>query len=106
MRAGSLKHRVVFQEQKSTKNNYGEKVDEWVDTLTAPVGIRTISGKEQYLSNQNYSTLSHLLEARYSSLINTKQRILFGTRIFNILAVLNVYEANKRLEILVEEVVS
>ena len=105
MRAGALKHPVIFQEKGKTKDNYGEEIDDWIDILKAPVGIRTISGKEQYLSNQNYSTLSHLIEARYSSLINSKQRILFGTRVFNILAVLNVYEANKRLEILVEEVV-
>jgi SPP1 family predicted phage head-tail adaptor len=105
MRAGALKHLVVFQEKQKIKNGYGEETDSWIDILKAPIGIRTISGKEQYLSNQNYSTLSHLIEARYSSLINSKQRILFGTRVFSILAVLNVYEANKRLEILVEEVI-
>lgn len=105
MRAGSLKNKITFQEQTQTKNNFGEVEETWSDVLTTWASIQTISGKEQYLSNQNYATLSHKLRVRYSSLINSKQKILFGTRVFKILAVLNIFEKNKELEILVEEAV-
>lgn len=105
MKARNLKHKVVFQEQTEGKNSFGEVLNTWNDVLTCRVSINTISGKETYLSNQNYSTLSHKIWCRYSSLINSKQKILFGTREFKILAVLNVKEANKELEILCEEVV-
>lgn len=105
MRSGNLKHKLTFQDQTELKNDFGEAVNDWNDIYICRASIQTISGKETYLSNQNYSTLSHKLRVRYSNLINTKQRILFGTRVFNILAVLNIFEANKELEILVEEVI-
>lgn len=105
MQARRLKHKVVFQEQTEEKNSFGEVTNTWNDVLTCRVDIKTISGKETYLSNQNYSTLSHKIWCRYLSKINSKQRVKFGERIFKILAVLNVKEANKELEILCEEVV-
>lgn len=104
MRAGSLNNKIIFQEQSSGKDAAGEITNTWTNILTTWASIQTISGKEQFLSNQNFTTLSHKLRVRYSKLINSKQQILFGTRIFKILAVLNIYEKNKELEILVEEV--
>ena len=105
MRVGSLKNKIIFQEQTQTKSSVGQTINTWNDILTTWASIQTISGKEQFLSNQNFQTLSHKLRVRYSSLINSKQRILFGTRVFKILAVLNIYEKDKELEILAEEVV-
>ena len=105
MRVGSLKYKIIFQEQTQTKSSVGQPKNTWNDILTTWASIQTISGKEQFLSNQNFQTLSHKLRVRYSKLINSKQRILFGNRIFKILAVLNIYEKNKEFEILVEEVV-
>ena len=103
MRAGNLKNKIIFQQQTQIKDNFGEVKNNWSDVLITWASIQTISGKEQYLSNQNYATLSHKLRVRYSNLINSKQQILFGTRVFKILAVLNIFEKNKELEILVEE---
>lgn len=105
MRVGSLKNKIIFQEQTQTKSSVGQPKNTWNDILITWASIQTISGKEQFLSNQNFQTLSHKLRVRYSKLINSKQRILFGNRIFKILAVLNIYEKNKEFEILVEEVV-
>ena len=104
MNSRRLKHKVTFQEQAQSKNDFGEVMNEWTDIFMTFSSIQTISGKETYLSSQNYSTLSHKLRIRYSKLVNTKQRIFFGEREFKILAVLNIFEANKELEILVEEV--
>lgn len=105
MNARSLRHKIIFQEQTQTKNMFGEVESTFSNVLTTFASINTISGKEQFLSNQNFATLSHKLRVRYSSLINSKQQILFGTRVFKILAVLNIFEKNKELEILVEEIV-
>lgn len=105
MRARSLKHKITFQSQSDTKNDFGEQEKNYIDVLTTWCSIQTITGREQFLSSQEYSTLSHKLRCRYSDKINTKQKIKFGDRIFNILAVLNIFEANRELEILVEEVV-
>lgn len=103
MRCRSLKHKVTFQESQELQNDFGEITNDVVDILTCRASIQTITGKETFTSNQNYSTLSHKLRVRYSSKINAKQKIIFGSRVFNILAVLNIFEKNKELEILVEE---
>ncbi|TLP41041.1 phage head closure protein [Arcobacter arenosus] len=104
MYARNLRHRIAFQEQSSTTNAFNEKIDSWNDVFETWASIQTISGKEQYLSNQNYSTLSHKIRVRYSVLIDSKQRILFNNRVFKILSVLNIFEKNQELEILCEEV--
>ena len=105
MRARSLNRKIIIQEITNTKNSVGEIVEDYTDILTTWASIQTITGKETFLSSQEYSTLSHKLRVRYSSLINAKQIVKFGTRTFNILAVLNIFESNKELEILVEEVI-
>ena len=105
MRAGTLNKKVIFQGTTLSPNNFGERVEQKVDVLTTWASIQTISGKEQFLSNQNYATLSHKLRCRYSDKINQKQTIKYKNREFKILAILNIFEKNKELEILVEEVV-
>ena len=105
MRVGSLNKKIVFQENSSTKNGFGEETSSKIDVVITWASIQTISGKEQYLSNQNYATLSHKIRCRYSNKINQKQTIKYKDREFKILAVLNIFEKNKELEILVEEVV-
>lgn len=105
MRAGALNKKIVFQRTTSVRNGLGEEVEQKVDVLTTWASIQTISGKEQFLSNQNYATLSHKLRCRYSDKINQKQTIKYKNREFKILAILNIFEKNKELEILVEEVV-
>lgn len=105
MRAGSLNKKIVFQENSTTKNGFGEEIASKNDVVIVWASIQTISGKEQYLSNQNYATLSHKIRCRYSKKINQKQTIKYKDRDFKILAVLDIFEKNKELEILVEEVV-
>lgn len=107
MRARSLKHKIIFQKHTKERNNFGELIDKWQDVFSCRASIQTISGKEAYLSNQNYSSMTHKLRVRYSNKINSKQRILFGTRIFEMIGPpLNIFEANKEFEILCKEVVN
>jgi len=106
MRARNLKHIIIFQEQSTITNKFNEKEDKYIDILTCRASIQTISGKETFLSSSEFSTLSHKLRVRYSPLVNTKQTIKYDDRTFNILSVLNIFEANKELEILCEEVIS
>lgn len=104
MRVGTLRCQVVFQEKTQIKSGAGQVKDSWSDVLSAWVSIQPISGKEQFLSNQKFQSTTHKIRARYSNLINNKQRILFGNRVFEIIAPpMNIFERNKELEILVEE---
>lgn len=105
MKAGALNKKIVFQGITSTSNGLGEKEGKKVNVLTTWASIQTISGKEQFLSNQNYATLSHKIRCRYSDKINKKQTIKYKDREFEILAVLDIFEKNREFEILVKEVV-
>lgn len=106
MRAGTLRHKITFKENQSVKNSVGEKVEVLVDVLETWASIQTVSGKEQFLSNQIYSEMTHKLRVRYSSLIKAGQVISFGARRFEMIAApMNIFEKNKELEILVKEIV-
>lgn len=50
--------------------------------------------------------LSLLFTIRYTNGITSKMRIKFGTRLFNIRAVVNIDEKNELLELTAEEFVS
>lgn len=104
MIARSFRHKISFQNRKSGKNERREPVDVWEDVLETYAYVQPVSGKEQFLSNQNYSTTTHKVRCRYSGLVKTDQRIKFGDRVFDIISAINVLEQNKELEILAEEV--
>ncbi len=106
MRAGTLRHKIIFQKKANIKDATGQAKETWQNEFTTKASIQTISGKEEFLSNQNFQTMTHKLRVRYSKLINSKQRILFGNRVFEIIsAPMNIFEKNKELEILVKEIV-
>lgn len=105
MRAGTLNKKIVFRGNTFAPNGLGERVEQKIDVLITWASIQTISGKEQFLSNKNYATLSHKIRCRYSDKINQKQTIKYKDREFKILAVLDIFEKNREQEILVEEVV-
>lgn len=104
MRSGSLRNKIIFQLQTDTQDDFGQPIQSWNDILTTWASINPISGKESFLANQKYSTVSHKLKVRYSTLMSVKQRIKYGTRYFNIINILDFEERKKEVLILAEEV--
>jgi len=103
MRAGSLRNKISIQMLTSSRDSFGEEIYAWSDFKVVNALILPISGKESFLSNQSFATVSHKIRVRYISGVVPSMRILFDSREFNIISSINIGERNKELEILAVE---
>jgi len=106
MRAGKHRHRITFQQKKTTKNTRGEKVISWVDYVNVWASIKPIRGKEIWHANQIKATTSHEIEIRYlhGQTFTSDMRIIYGSRIFQIDGFVNIEERNIKYIFLCTEV--
>lgn len=104
MRAGRLRHQVTIEQRSSTPDTFGEPANTW-STLYAdqPASIDPISARELIAAGAIQSEATHRVRMRYVAGVQTKHRIVFGTRVFDIRAVRDVEERNVELELLCSE---
>jgi SPP1 family predicted phage head-tail adaptor len=103
---GELRHIITFQKKSGTKNEYKEKINEWVDVMTARAAIYPLSGKEFYAAEKMNSQVTHKIHIRYNPIqtITSDMRIKFGTRIFELISPpINFQEKNIEIQLLCKE---
>jgi len=103
MNAGELRHKITIQELQRTPDGYGGYTETWNDIATVWARIQPLRGDERYQAQQVLSTLSHKIILRYLNGVKPQMRVLYGSRIFHIVSVINVEKRNKVLELLCEE---
>ena len=103
MRAGQLKHQVNIQFKTETQNSHGEAIPAWTTGYTGYAAIKTLTGKETFASQEVQAQATHQIIMRYVRGIAPDKRILFGTRIFDILFVEEDLDKNQMLTIIVKE---
>ena len=104
MRAGALRHTVTVQQRTELPDSFGEPAQTWT-TMHAdqPASIEPLSGRELINAQAIQSDVTHRVRMRYVAGVETKHRVAFGTRVFDIRAVRNVNERNIELEMLCTE---
>lgn len=75
----------------------------WADLATVWASIEPLTGDEKWAADQVEAMVSHRIRIAYRAGVTSAMRIVYGTRTFNIAAVLNPNEANVELEILATE---
>ena len=91
MRAGRRSKKVTIQRSTPTRGDFGEEVEAWA-TLSQPfVNIKTISGSEVIQGGQIDAKATHLITLRKTD-ITPADRILHGSRVFNIVNVMDPEE--------------
>lgn len=104
MRAGKLRHFVTVQARSTTPDTYGEPPQSWSNLhANQPASVEPLSGRELINAQAVQSDVTHRVRMRYVSGIETKHRIMFGSRVLDIRAVRNVDERNTELEMLCTE---
>jgi SPP1 family predicted phage head-tail adaptor len=108
--SGKYRHVVTFQRLKDAQNSYGETStnddDNWENAFTARVGIFPISGREALGLDAEMRTgeISHRIVLRYTKGVDSKMRIKFGVRIFDVISPpVNNYERNDELLLFCKE---
>ncbi len=103
MRIGELKQRIELQIPSRSQNSIGEWVDTFVTQATIWAAIEPLSGNRLFQAQQANSQVQGIIRIRYRSNIEPTMRIKQGERIFKILSIINLNEANEELHLLYKE---
>ena len=102
MRAGRLRHIITIQAKTSVVDTGGGDVPTWAAITNGerPADVRPVSGTERNDASQLQHVVSHKITTRYVSGVTTKHRVLFGSRIFDIIDVINWGERSRDLSLM------
>ena len=109
MRAGALRHKIIFQQLTVANDTWGHSAKTWSDYATRSAAIWPLRGMEKIESVKLDNEITHKIRIRYTSGLHPKMRISYydykaaTTRYFNIESILNVDERNIYQEIMASE---
>ena len=88
---------VKFQTRDVTVDSYGQQVTTWTDAFSTRASIEPLSARVLFAAQAVQSEVSHRITVRYrSQLANptavAAMRVLYGTRVFNIVGALDINE--------------
>jgi len=85
-KAGLMRHRVGIQTASTSRDAAGQVTQSWSTSTTVWARIEAVSGDERNQAAQVEGRLTHRVTIRYRD-ISPASRLLFGSRVLNILAV-------------------
>jgi SPP1 family predicted phage head-tail adaptor len=101
--AGRYRQPITFQKQVTTINEYGERIQTFSNFLNTRAEIAPLSGQLLISAQAIKAEITHKVTCRYAPNLTHDMRILFGTRMFYIIAIINFQERNKELQIMCKE---
>lgn len=104
MKAEKMRHRITLQQRPERKGPLGSYEEDWADVATVWAQISPVSGREAF-GQIRETTVTHKLYCRYHGNISPRMRVLFGTRTFRIISVLNWDDRNQGMTLMCEELV-
>lgn len=105
VRAGRLNKRVTIQANTPTQDAYGAETAVWAAILggTRWAAVEPLTGQERWGAQQVNPTVSHKVTIRHLSTVRSKMRVLYGSRVLEIDAILNPDERGESMELLCTE---
>ena len=94
---GNLIKRIALQHYVETRSASGAVTRTWATYATVWAQVRTLSGRERDIAQQERATLSHEITIRYRSGVQADHRILYDSRYFDVKDVRNFDERNKEI---------
>lgn len=89
MRAGTLRNKVVIQQQSSGQDDWGQPLPaDWTDIATVWADIRHQSGLETIKADSPASVVKASIRIRYRTGLNAGMRVVHGDVKYDIKAVL------------------
>jgi SPP1 family predicted phage head-tail adaptor len=100
MEAGQLRHKITIQQP--IKNSW-EEITQWLDVASVWARIEPLRGQEYLELRHANAEETGRITIRYRPDVTPAMRIAWGSRIYNILAILDPDEQHKLLQIMVKE---
>lgn len=88
MNSGRLRTPIVIQTCSETTASNGESSRTWTAFASPFAELKPLSGREYLRNDQTRGEITHQIKLRYVSGVTDKMRIISGSRIFEIVAVL------------------
>jgi SPP1 family predicted phage head-tail adaptor len=102
--AGILRHRVDVQRATQDRDDLGGVVQTWTRLVRRWAAITPLQGRELEAARQIEARITHRITMRAVAGLGAGDRLLFGTRVFHILAPLDMEEYGLQLRYLCMEV--
>jgi SPP1 family predicted phage head-tail adaptor len=108
VRSGTLSRYIEIQQRATAKDTFGGQSATWTTITSVYALIEALSGTERAAAASYSTDVSHRVTVRYQALFDDPRviatyRVKYGTRIFQVLAGLNVDEANRTIELMCAE---
>lgn len=94
MNIGSLNHRIEIQQESRVSDGMGGATKTWATIHTVSARVEPLQGREFFAAQQTQSSVTHKVTIWYQPGITSRNRIMFGSRIFDITSVINPGEQN------------
>jgi SPP1 family predicted phage head-tail adaptor len=82
--AGKLRHRVTLQTCTTTADSYGQPVETWTTLAEVWAAIMPLRGREFFAAQQEHTDLDHRIIIRHKPGFTAVNRVLWGSRIFDV----------------------
>jgi SPP1 family predicted phage head-tail adaptor len=96
---GQMRQRIALQAKTITKSE-GIPLENWTTVATVWAAVSDISGKEYFQAGALQSEVTTRIKIRYRTGITTSMRVLYGSRVFQILSVIDKDERHYVIELM------
>lgn len=106
MRAGDLRNRITIQSKTVVQNTFGEEVITWIDFATVWAAIEPLRGREFLDAEMSTSEITTKIIIRQRDGISPEMRVLHGSTIYNIRAVIPVETRKREIQLMCQEYIN
>lgn len=100
IRAGDLNRPLTVQTRTTTVDGEGNPIVTWVSAGTVWGKIQQQRSDEALEAGQLEQDTRHLVTLRWPTPVTHESRLLYGARVLDVRSVVNVDEANHRVDVL------
>ncbi len=103
MQAGRMRHRIKIQSPVEARNGVGEIITTWATLATVWASVEPLRGREFFDAEQMQAEVSTRVRMRYYPGITAQMRVLWGSRVLEIVTPIDVNERHKELQLMCRE---
>lgn len=103
-RPGAYREQIIIQQAAEVANSYGELVQTWSTYAQIHAAIEPLRGREFWAgTKEQQARVTTRIRIRYLSGVTPKMRVLWGSRAYQIQAVIDPEERHIQLDLMCEE---
>ncbi len=104
--AGRLKYKVIIQQYTASVDAVGAPVETWADYITRYASVVPLNGSEFFAAQQLTVDMNVRIRLRYDTafdLVTPKDRVIWNSRTFDIMTIINPMESNREIVLMCQE---